>query len=141
MYILESEKDTTKLAQEIAKELAFSPGIVFLEGSLGVGKTFICKEIIRYLSENTIIAGSPTFNIMKQYDLENFSIYHLDLYRIQNEEELLELGVQELENSIILVEWPEIASNILIPDITLKLSIVEETRRCKIIRSTTETVD
>lgn len=115
-YILDCEDDTVKLAEEIANSVK-KQSIILLYGDLGTGKTFFSKAFINFFSklenraeENVI---SPTFNIVKSYDTSNFSIFHFDLYRIKNQNELFELNLEEAFSNISLVEWPEIIENIL----------------------------
>ena len=86
--------------------------IIFFNGELGVGKTYYAKILINKLSGSTIIP-SPTFNIINIYNLDRFTeIWHCDLYRIKTKEEINELGIFEnIQNKIILVEWPHLLLN------------------------------
>lgn len=91
--------------------------IILLRGDLGVGKTFFTQILINSLLEKenkkNIPITSPTFNIVKTYELEKFIIYHFDLYRIKHEEELFELDLENAFENVSIIEWPEIAENIL----------------------------
>ena len=86
--------------------------IIYLNGELGVGKTYYAKIIIKKLSGSTIVP-SPTFNIINIYNLDSYTeIWHCDLYRIKTMEEINELGIfDNIQNKIILVEWPNILLN------------------------------
>ena len=88
--------------------------IILLEGELGTGKTTLARHIINnlYLVNNLpkpSTISSPTFPILLTYELDSYEIYHYDLYRIKNNLELNELNIEEqLNNSITLIEWPEL---------------------------------
>ena len=97
-------------------------------GDLGVGKTVIAKSICKYfgISDDVI---SPTFNILKSYKVKNSkikNIYHFDLYRIKDEDELINIGFEDYildDSSISIIEWPEVASKLLLKKI-IKIEIL-----------------
>ena len=101
------------LALKLSKKLKLGD-ILMLKGDLGVGKTTFARFIVDNLYllnnlKNSSIIGSPTYPILLTYDLKTFEIYHYDLYRIKNINELEELDFFEnIENSLTLIEWPEI---------------------------------
>ncbi len=104
---------TEELAKNLSKKL--TPGdVIMLQGELGVGKTTLSKFIINNLYllnkiKKPLVVSSPTYPILLTYDLNYYSIYHYDLYRIKNIKELEELDFYEnIKNSITLIEWPEI---------------------------------
>ena len=88
--------------------------IICLFGELGSGKTTFARSIIKsiyrkYKSQAPRSIKSPSFPILITYQVKNIEIYHYDLYRISTSKELFELNIFEnLENSITLIEWPEI---------------------------------
>ena len=88
--------------------------ILCLFGELGSGKTTFARSVIKsiYKKQNAEAPHSiksPSFPILITYEVNNIEIYHYDLYRISNTSELFELNIFEnLENSITLIEWPEI---------------------------------
>ena len=88
--------------------------IIFLSGDLGSGKTTFSRYLINsiYINQNReppYIIKSPSFPILLTYELNNFEIYHYDLYRVSKSSELDHLNIfEELNNTITLVEWPEI---------------------------------
>ena len=116
-YISNNLEDTIEFAYNLAKN-SKSGDIYCLEGDLGVGKTVIAKGMGKFFNVKENIT-SPTFTILKTYNLNNNSIkrlHHFDLYRIKNIEELLNIGFEEYindKNSIIIIEWPEIAYELL----------------------------
>ena len=109
---ISSTLDLAKISNKIKKIL--SPGdAVFLYGQIGVGKTTFARILIndyenqKKLKKSEVL--SPTFNIVFQYDIKDFTIEHYDLYRLKNENEIKNIGLFEnLEKSIIIVEWPEL---------------------------------
>ena len=111
-----SEKETAEIAEKIA--LLAEKGDVFaLYGTLGMGKSVFARAFIQKLTGAKDVP-SPTFTLVQQYDAENFEIYHFDLYRLKNEEEVFELGFEEaVYSGVCLIEWPEKAGNWLPRDI------------------------
>jgi tRNA threonylcarbamoyladenosine biosynthesis protein TsaE len=109
---LHSEQDTIDLAYYIGPLLG--PGsIITLFGELGSGKTFFVKALGAFLGISEEI-DSPSFVLFKEYHCGRFPLYHLDLYRLHKEEELLDLGLLDMiESGITVIEWPEIAQNFL----------------------------
>ncbi|MDY0152018.1 MAG: tRNA (adenosine(37)-N6)-threonylcarbamoyltransferase complex ATPase subunit type 1 TsaE [Candidatus Cloacimonas sp.] len=116
---LRTEQDSIDLAAYITPLL--KPGdVVCLAGDLGSGKTFFAKQIGANLGIEEDI-DSPTFVLLKEYHCGIYPLYHLDLYRLKSEGELMDLGIFDmLESGITLIEWPELAENIL-PYQTFKL--------------------
>ena len=87
--------------------------IFFLFGEVGVGKTTFVKYIINHLQtkyKNKLTeVTSPTFNIMNEYNIENFIIKHYDLYRLNSSNELKDLNIfDKQEKAILFIEWPQI---------------------------------
>tara|TARA_B100000586_G_scaffold42716_1_gene27446 strand:- start:47 stop:496 length:450 start_codon:yes stop_codon:yes gene_type:complete len=109
---ISSIRELEKISNKIKKIL--SPGdVVFLHGEIGVGKTTFARLLINnYESEKKLKKSevlSPTFNIVFEYDIKEFTIKHFDLYRLKNERDIQNIGLYEnSEHSIILIEWPEL---------------------------------
>ena len=88
--------------------------IICLSGDLGSGKTTFSRYLINSIYRNQNqeppnIVKSPSFPILLTYELNNFEIYHYDLYRVSKSSDLINLNIfEELNNSITLVEWPAI---------------------------------
>lgn len=111
--ISKSEQETKLFAVQIAAILK-AGDLVLLSGDLGSGKTFFCREIIKYFCGDDIIVNSPSFNLLQIYQANDFSIFHYDLYRLKNSSELSELAFEEaLSGNLCLIEWPEIALSYL----------------------------
>ena len=103
--------------------------IILMDGPLGIGKTFFSRAIInaRCLMDNLEIkeVPSPTFSIIQEYDLRYFSIFHLDLYRLENETDLFELGIPDMfDENVIILEWPDLIKNFL-PSRFLSVSLFQ----------------
>ena len=92
-----------------------APPVVFaLRGALGAGKSVLARAIARGAGI-TAAMPSPTFNLLFQYDTPYVTVNHIDLYRLDDESEVWELGWRELgaDNQIVLIEWPERAESLL----------------------------
>jgi len=102
-----SLENTKSIAQEIVAQLEY-PACVYLHGDLGVGKTTICQSIIASLGCQEAVT-SPTYNLIQEYSTDMCMVYHMDLYRLQEPEELEYLALADLwnETSLFLIEWPE----------------------------------
>ncbi len=115
---ISNEKDTKLVAERFCKLINLGD-FILLTGNLGVGKTTFIKYIINSLQrinrQKISEVPSPTFNITNEYQIKKILIKHYDLYRIKNEKELNNLGIQEnLKKQITLVEWPEIVKKLKI---------------------------
>ena len=81
---------------------------ILLYGDLGSGKTFLIKEMVSSLGINTEVT-SPSFSLINQYD-GDFTVYHIDLYRIKNKQEIINTGLEEIlsAEAVLFIEWPQI---------------------------------
>ncbi len=104
----ENSKQTFKLGETLG-DVLYEGDCIALFGTLGSGKTLLTQGIARGLNvpENVYVT-SPTFTLINEYP-GRIPIYHVDLYRISNEDELIELGLDELmlERGVVVVEWAE----------------------------------
>ena len=112
---ISSIRELEKIADKIKKKLS-KGDTIFLYGEIGVGKTTFARLLInKYETEKKISKSevlSPTFNIVFEYDIIDFTIKHFDLYRLKNIEDLTNLGLFENFNqNITLIEWPELINN------------------------------
>ena len=103
---LADETATADLGARIARVL--KPGdAVLLKGDLGAGKTTLARSILRALGVEDHVP-SPTFTLVQTYQSSNLTVFHYDLYRIENRRDLAELGLDDaLDDGAVLVEWPE----------------------------------
>ena len=117
--VSKSEEETKEIAKDFLKNILISSHkdskkacVVGLYGDLGVGKTTFTQAVSFYLGVKKKV-NSPTFTIMKIYDLKNKNfkrLFHLDAFRLKNENELLLLGWKEIisnPDNLVFVEWPE----------------------------------
>jgi tRNA threonylcarbamoyladenosine biosynthesis protein TsaE len=102
-----NEKVMFEIAKEYSSQLKAGM-VVFLHGNLGAGKTTFVKGVLRALGYEGNVK-SPTYTLVENYELGDFNLYHFDLYRLADPEELEWIGVRDYfnENSICFVEWPE----------------------------------
>ena len=108
-----SEKETFAVAEEIARQA--SPGDIYLlEGDLGVGKTVFAKGFARGLGITEPVT-SPTFTIVQEYHEGRLPLYHFDVYRIGDVEEMDEIGYEDYiyGEGVSLIEWANLIEEIL----------------------------
>lgn len=109
--------------------------LIYLHGNLGAGKTSFCRAFIQsYLPEQRV--KSPTYTLMEAYDTSSSPIYHFDLYRLCEPEELEYLGARELMVApfIALIEWPEKAKGFLPgADMEIYLVVTAQGRALQIV--------
>ena len=118
----------------IAKEIIqnSSSKIILFHGDMGVGKTTLIKEICKILGTEDLIS-SPTFSIVNEYiTSNNETIFHFDFYRIDNEEEAYNIGVEDYfdSNHWCLIEWPSVVENLLpLENVNVYLTVLEDGQR------------
>ena len=109
---LSSENNTEELANKILKKIKIGD-VVFLYGEMGVGKTTFIRYLINGFQKKNKLelseVTSPTFNILNEYQINQIKINHYDLFRLKSSEEVKNLGLfEDKQNSITLIEWPQI---------------------------------
>lgn len=101
-----SETDTVMLGCRLA-QIAEKGDIFALFGTLGMGKSVLSRAFIQSFVGETDVP-SPTFTLLQTYETPKYEIYHFDLYRLKNADEIFELGMEEaMFNGVCLIEWPE----------------------------------
>ncbi|MGB1310868.1 MAG: tRNA (adenosine(37)-N6)-threonylcarbamoyltransferase complex ATPase subunit type 1 TsaE [Leucothrix sp.] len=119
---LQNEAQTMELGAHIATLLP-SGGIVLFYGDLGAGKTTMVRGLIRSLGFTGTVK-SPTYTLVEPYSINDRDIYHFDLYRLADPEELEFLGIRDYfrTGALCLIEWPEKAGSSL-PEVDLIVSL------------------
>ena len=128
----QDDSETKTLGFHIAQDfLNLKKGVLsvlFLSGELGAGKTVFTKGFLKGLGYKGMVK-SPTFSIVDIYEINNFTVFHFDLYRITSPVELLEIGIEEYlekKESLCIFEWPERAEQLLhFPDLKIEIKLTE----------------
>lgn len=104
---LPCEDDTAHLAARLAPCLR-AGDVLLLEGPVGAGKSAFARALIRALCGAETEVPSPTFTIVQTYDADRLEIWHADLYRLTNPDEVHELGLEDaFTTALCLIEWPD----------------------------------
>ena len=130
---LADEAATLAFGRGLLKILKGSP-LVFVQGQLGAGKTTLVRGILRAMGHEGSVK-SPTYTLLEPYEVAGRTVYHFDLYRIGDSEELDFIGMDELLDAaaIKLVEWPQRgAGRLPEPDVDIRLSLEGEGRRVEV---------
>lgn len=131
VYISNNLEDTDRLAKRVASILKGGE-VILLNGELGAGKTAFTKCLAKHLGVEEIVT-SPTFTFMKEYDSGRIPLYHFDMYRASDEDELYEFGLNDYlyMNGVCVIEWNKFEGikNPIVIDIS---SMGESSRRFEI---------
>ena len=133
--ILRTPEDTEALGARLAERL--QPGsVVSLIGPLGAGKTTLAKSIARGLGVTETLT-SPTFTIVQEYESGRLPLYHFDVYRVNDPDDLFELGFEEYlhGDGACFIEWADLVEDLLPEDtiyIRMDYGSWEEERTCEI---------
>jgi tRNA threonylcarbamoyladenosine biosynthesis protein TsaE len=139
---LTDEQQTIAVGSALAQAVhQINQGIVvYLHGELGAGKTTLTRGFVRGFGHQGNVK-SPTYTLVEPYELAPWTIYHFDLYRLSDPEELEFMGIRDYFNtqSCCFVEWPEKGAGLLPePDAVLQLDYQGEKRRITITPKTTK---
>ncbi len=130
-----SEEDLVRWGDRIGQRIQ-TPVVLALRGPVGAGKSVLARAIARGAGVEGAVP-SPTFNLLFRYPTRRgIEIVHLDLYRVESPDELLELGWDELgaPDELVLIEWPERASDLLPGDRwEIGLEPVEDDRTARFV--------
>jgi len=104
---VKDESAMQKLGAEIARSLSL-PSLITLSGELGAGKSVLARAIIGSFGYQGLVK-SPTYSLVEHYQVDQIRLAHLDLYRLNEPDELHYIGFDDVlaENDVVLIEWPE----------------------------------
>nr|WP_299248637.1 tRNA (adenosine(37)-N6)-threonylcarbamoyltransferase complex ATPase subunit type 1 TsaE [uncultured Lacinutrix sp.] len=126
-------KDIDNVAKQVLKH-ATSKSFLF-KAEMGAGKTTLIKALVNALGCDDAVS-SPTFSLVNEYQTKTDTIYHFDLYRVEDEDELYDFGIEEYLNSnaYLFIEWPELAKNLIETYNCITISIKNDT--CRVLKMT-----
>ncbi|MFT4532752.1 MAG: tRNA threonylcarbamoyladenosine biosynthesis protein TsaE [Saprospiraceae bacterium] len=126
---IQNESEIDKLVDAF---LLVSQGekVTFLYGDLGAGKTTFVKRLVKKLG-STDEASSPTYSLVNEYDITDGILYHIDLYRLNDEQEALEIGIEDYLYSghYCMVEWPQVIEKLINRAVEIKITTNQDESR------------
>lgn len=128
-FTILTENEMLDFGASLADKLK-APCVVYLKGELGAGKTTLVRGFLRGLGYEGIVK-SPTFTLVESYIFANQNVYHFDLYRLFDAEELNYIGLEEYfqAKSICFIEWPERGQGLLpLPDFVYAIEVLPQGR-------------
>ncbi len=131
--IIENEASMLAFGAKLAKSLP-DTAIIFLEGNLGAGKTTLVRGMLQGLGFNGAVK-SPTYTLVEPYEVDGQQIFHFDLYRVRDPEELEFIGISDyfMTGAICLIEWPQLGADFLPQaDITCYIETYAEGRKIRL---------
>jgi len=134
---LADEAATIAFGQRLAKAIN-SKGLLTLSGNLGSGKTTLSRGLIQSYGHSGAVK-SPTYTLVEPYEIGEKRIYHFDLYRMEDPEELEFIGLWDYltQEALIIIEWPEKAFGVLPPaDLAIQLEPQEKGRKITLSANT-----
>ena len=104
--------------------------VTFLYGDLGAGKTTFVKNLVKRLG-SVDEASSPTYSLVNEYDVTGGKLYHIDLYRLNDEQEALEIGIEDYLYSghYCMIEWPQVIEKLVDRAVEIKIITNEDESR------------
>lgn len=133
-YHLPDEAATGRFGLLLAQALTAEGGVILLEGDLGAGKTSLVRATLHGLGyEGRVV--SPSYTLIEPYQLGSMRIFHMDLYRLSDAEELEYLGIRDInpDNDLLFVEWPCNGAGLLPPaDLVLTLQDANPGRQLQV---------
>ncbi|MEI6858966.1 MAG: tRNA (adenosine(37)-N6)-threonylcarbamoyltransferase complex ATPase subunit type 1 TsaE [Shewanella sp.] len=130
---LDNEQDTVELGERLA-QIIIPPLVLNLSGELGAGKTTLSRGLIQALGHEGTVK-SPTYALVEPYELNGIELFHFDLYRLHDPEELEYMGIRDYfsDNSVCIIEWPERGYGVMpMADISIEIKYVGSSRTVEI---------
>lgn len=130
---LDSMQATRALGQRLSEALRVGDALL-LSGDLGAGKTELARAVIRARAGQSIDVPSPTFNLVIPYELGDLLITHFDLYRLEDPDDVLELGFADaLDDGSVIVEWPDRLGDLTPPEaLRIELTTASDRRLARV---------
>lgn len=125
-FICETPEDTFDLGEKFGESLCGGE-MILLSGGLGAGKTLLTKGILYALEYDVDEVTSPSFTLVNFYKTDKFDVYHIDLWRIdENSDAAFAVGLDEIlenETAIVIIEWSERLKHFSFPEKTFRINI------------------
>lgn len=139
-YLAADETAMVALGEEFGRAFIHYPGAltVHLLGDLGAGKTTLTRGILRAFGHAGAVK-SPTYTLVEAYEFADRTVFHFDLYRLGDPEELEYMGIRDYfaGHNLCLIEWPTRGEGVLpVPDLVIDISVAGEGRRLDLASGT-----
>ena len=127
--VINSEAELDRLVDSFL-EISRGEKVTFLYGDLGAGKTTFVKRLVRRLG-SVDEASSPTYSLVNEYDITDGKLFHIDLYRLNDEREALEIGIEDYLYSghYCMIEWPQVIEKLVDRAVEIKITTNDDESR------------
>lgn len=128
-----SEDELTEVINALQVELSKGKSLVLLKGDLGSGKTTLVKKFVGTL-DPSVLVDSPTFSLVNTYAVKHQTIHHFDLYRLEEVDEIEDIGFWEYvdSNAPCFIEWPDKIAHLLPENKVLNVDIALTLNQCRV---------